>query len=73
MSTITQTKNSRVQALDRGDQGLVATELRLDNYDNRARFRCQENSSVSGWAATTICACMQGQANCLLDEPTDPG
>ena len=73
VSTITRTKNSRVQALDRGDQGLAATELRLDIYDNCARSRCQANSSISGWAATAICACMQGQVNCLLDEPTDPG
>ena len=70
MSTITRTKNSRVQALDTGDQGLEATELRSDNYDNRARSRCQANSSVSGWAAGRLPlyahACRARQTACWM-------
>ena len=50
------------------------TELRLNKYDNRARSRHQENSSGdSGWPATTAGIRMQGQANCQLDKPPDPG
>ena len=50
------------------------TELRLNNYDNRARSRRQANSSGdSGWPATTAGIRMQGQANCPLDKPPDPG
>ena len=56
----------------RGDRGWADTELRLNNYDNRARSRRQANSSDdNSWAATTLL--MQDQANCLLDEPPDPG
>ena len=59
--------NRRIQVLGRGDRGWAATELRLNNYDSRASSRRQGNSSGdSGWAATAMC--MQGQANCLLDE-----
>ena len=56
--------NRWVQALDRGDCGWTATELRLNNYDSRARSRHQANSSGdSGWATTGMR--MQGQVNCM--------
>ena len=52
----------------------VATELRLNNCDNRVRSRRQLRQTqrrYSGWVATAMH--MQGQENCLLDEPPDPG
>ena len=56
--------------LGRGDRGWAATELRLNIEYNRTWSRHQVNSSGnSDWVATAIC--MQGQENCLLDEPPD--
>ena len=58
-------------AIGRGTRSWAATELRLNDYDNRTRSRRPVNSSGnSGWAATALR--MQGQANCLLDEPPVP-
>ena len=56
--------NHRFQALGRGDCGWTATELRLNNYDSRARSRRQANGSGdSGWVTTGMR--MQGQVNCM--------
>ena len=46
----------------------------IDNYRAKARYYVQPQANSSGdsdWAATGMR--MQGQTNCLLDEPPDPG
>ena len=55
----------------RSDCGCVATELHLNNYDNRTRSRRQVNSSGdSDFVATAMR--MQCQANCPFYELPDP-
>ena len=61
----------------RGDRDCAATEFSLNKTTAKSRQTAeviavrQLPPGYSGWAATTMH--MQGQANCPLDGPPDPG
>ena len=62
----------------RGNRGLAATEFCLTKTTAKSRQTAEAIAvrrllpgqwQCGGWVATANGACMQGQANCLLDEP----
>ena len=74
-ATIARTAGSRRAWLGRGDWGWATTELRLNNSNmTTAPGQVQasgEQQWRQRWAATGMR--MQGQTNCVLDEPPEPG
>ena len=65
----------RAWLLDRGDRGWATAELRLNNYDYRARPGPGLRRTAVATAAErlSVCACRARETACLLDEPPDPG